>query len=76
MYISDKIVQDLIAGDPKLLTAAEHFLSHCRICGEKLSEERSENVAIAVKAGPLIFHLHCADALRLSLGGHTLKEST
>jgi len=64
-----RIAQDLAAGNSETLLSAVHFLTHCHACGEKLSEKREENLAVGCKAGPLIFHLHCADQLRLTLTG-------
>jgi hypothetical protein len=73
--IATQIAHELAAGDSATLFSAEHFLTHCRVCGRQLSDKDDENLAVACKAGPLIFHLHCADQLRLTLSDHILYRS-
>ena len=75
MDIATQIAHELAAGNPETLLSAAHFLTHCRVCGKQLSDKDDENLAVACKAGPLIFHLHCADQLRLMLSDYILYRS-
>ena len=65
----------LVGMTPDEQEALKAFLSRCRFCGERLSDQAEENLAIRAKAGPLLFHRHCADQLRLSLAGHILYRA-
>ena len=73
--VTDRIVREFAEGHSETLLSAVHFLTHCRVCGEKLSDRAEENLAVGCKAGPLLFHLHCADVLRLTLTDSILYRS-